>query len=159
MNAVDILKYGHLTVCKTIDGLPEQDWQTGGVCGYWSVKDIIGHLASFEHVLVEVLSSFLEGGETPYLNQLNTVGGQAFNDLESEKRKAWPVGVVLSEYNDTQAQTMELARRISAQTWTAVGTIPWYGAKYSLDDLLVYNYYGHKREHTAQIAVFRDGLK
>ncbi len=142
-----------------IDGLAEPDWQTGGVCGYWSVKDIIGHLASFEHVLVEVLSSFLEGGETPYLNEMGTVGGQAFNDIETDKRKAQPVDVVLSEYNDTQAQTMGLARRISTQTWTAVGTIPWYGAEYSLDDFIVYIYYGHKREHSAQIAVFRDGLK
>src|SRR5512143_1640222 len=121
MNAVDILKYGHLTVCKTIDGLPEQDWQTGGVCGYWSVKDIIGHLASFEHVLVEVLSSFLEGGEMPYLNEMGSVGGQKFNDIESDKRKDIPVGEVLSEYNNIQAQTMGLARRIPAETWTRVG--------------------------------------
>jgi proline iminopeptidase len=28
--------------------------------------------------------------------------------------------------------------------------------EYALDDFIVYNYYGHKREHSAQIAVFRD---
>jgi hypothetical protein len=159
MNAVDILKYGHLTVCKAIDGLPEQDWQTGGVCGYWSVKDIIGHLAAFEHVLVEVLSSFLDGGETPYMNEAGSVGPQKFNDIESDKRKDTPVGEVLSEYNETHARTMALAQRIPAETWTTVGTLPWYGMEYSLDDLIVYQYYGHKREHCAQIAVFRDTLK
>lgn len=68
MNAIYILKYGHLTVCQVIDGLPDEHWQTGGVCGVWSVKDIIGHLASFEHLLIEVLTSFLGGGETPYLS-------------------------------------------------------------------------------------------
>ena len=38
------------------------------------------------------------------------------------------------------------------------GTLPWYGMAYSLDDVLVYMYYGHKREHSAQIAAFRDRL-
>jgi hypothetical protein len=158
MNALDILKYGHRTVCQVVDGLPERDWETGGVCGYWSVKDIIGHLAAFEHVLTEVLSSFLDGGETPYLDQMSA-NPIAFNDIEADKRKDKPAADVLAEYNDTQAQTMALARRISAETWTAVGTLPWYGREYSLDDYIVYAYYGHKREHSAQIAVFRDGLK
>jgi len=31
-------------------------------------------------------------------------------------------------------------------------------AVYALDDFLVYAYYGHKREHSAQIAAFRDRL-
>jgi hypothetical protein len=159
MNAVDILKYGHLTVGKAIDQLPEADWQTGGVCGYWSVKDIIAHLTSHEHVLVEVLSSFLDGGETPYMSELFAIGPLKFNDVEADKRRDYAVDVVLGEYNDTQAQAMELARRISTETWTTVGTLPWYGKEYALDDLIVYGYYGHKREHSAQIAVFRDTLK
>ena len=33
-----------------------------------------------------------------------------------------------------------------------VGTIPWYGPDYSLDDLLVYQMYGHKREHDPQLS-------
>ena len=36
------------------------------------------------------------------------------------------------------------------------GSIPWYGEEYALDDLIVYQYYGHKREHSAQIEAFRD---
>lgn len=37
--------------------------------------------------------------------------------------------------------------------------MPWYGDAYALDDLIVYMYYGHKREHNAQIAAFRDRFK
>ncbi len=50
MNTVDILKNGHLTVLRTVDGLPDHTWEMGGVCGVWSVKDILAHLASFEGV-------------------------------------------------------------------------------------------------------------
>ena len=54
---------------------------------------------------------------------------------------------------------MELIGRIPAETLRQSGTIPWYGAEYALDDLIVYLYYGHKREHAAQIAAFRDRMK
>jgi hypothetical protein len=40
----------------------------------------------------------------------------------------------------------------------STGTIPWYGEQYSIEDLIVYQYYGHKREHVAQIWVYRDHL-
>ena len=59
MNAVDILKYGQQTVLQTIDGFPNSAWETPGACGVWSVKDIIAHLTSYEHVLIDVLSPFL----------------------------------------------------------------------------------------------------
>jgi hypothetical protein len=57
MNAADILKYGHLTALKAIDGLPDNAWEMGGACGIWSIKDIIAHLASYELVLVDILTS------------------------------------------------------------------------------------------------------
>jgi hypothetical protein len=157
MNAADVLTYGHQTVLRTVDGLPEADWETPGVCGVWSVKDIIAHLASYEHLLVEILTSFLGGGPTPYMTQFGELGN-AFNDAQVAAHKAQPFHAVLVEYNDTQAQTMTLVAQIPAETLRATGTIPWYGMEYALDDLITYMYYGHKREHSAQIAVFRDRL-
>jgi len=157
MNAVDILKYGNGTVLQTIDGLPEAAWETPGACGVWSVKDIIAHLASYEHVLVEVLTTFLGGGPTPYLSKFTAPGG-GFNDIEVAARKGKSVSDVLGEYSDTHAQVMELAARIPVETFRETGTLPWYGMEYALDDFIVYTQYGHKREHSAQIAAFRDHL-
>jgi uncharacterized damage-inducible protein DinB len=156
MNAVDVLKYGHQTVLKTIEGLPESDCTTGGVCGVWSVKDIIAHLASYEHVLVEVLGTFLDRGPTPYLDEFT--GGGQFNDRQVALRKEKTVQDVLSEYNDTHARVTSLVAKIPAETLRQAGTLPWYGMEYALDDFIVYTFYGHKREHSAQIAVFRDSL-
>jgi len=155
VNLHDILKYGHQTVLDSVDGLADAEWTKGGVCGVWSVKDIIAHLASFEHVLVDVLSSLLAGGPTPYLERF---GGDTFNDEEVAKRKKQTPVQVLAEYQDTQAETMKLAAQIPAEKSRASGTLPWYGDEYSLDDFVVYTYYGHKREHCAQIKLFRKRL-
>jgi DinB superfamily len=155
MNATDILKYGHLTVLQAIDGFPETSWETPGACGVWSVKDIIAHLASYERVLVDILTTFTGGGPTPVLNSYLELGGQ-FNDSEVNRRQAKTIQDVLAEFNDTHTQVMSLLVNIPSETLRQTGTLPWYGMEYALDDVLVYMYYGHKREHSAQIAVFRD---
>ncbi len=157
MNAIDILKYGHQTTLHILDGLSESEWETGGVCGVWSVKNIVAHLASYEHMLVEVLNSFLDGGPTPYLTKMRKSYIQ-FNDAEVALRQDKTPSEVLAEYCEIQAQTMALAAKIPPETFRQVGTLPWYGPEYALDDYIVYNFYGHKREHCAQIAVFRDQL-
>ena len=157
MNASDILKYGQGTVLQAIEGLPESAWETPGACGVWSIKDIIAHLASYEHVLVDVLSTFVGGASTPYLSKFTDPGGN-FNDPEVAARKGKSVKEVLDEFNDTYALVMSLITRIPVETFRQAGTIPWYGIEYALDDYIVYAYYGHKREHSAQIAAFRDHL-
>jgi len=157
MNATDILKYGQRTALQAIDGFPEAAWDTPGACGVWSVKDIIAHLASYEEVLVDILNSVTRGGPTPALDAFTEPGGQ-FNDIEVERRKGKTVREVLAEFNDAHAQVMSLIAKIAPETLRQNGTLPWYGMDYSLDDVLVYMYYGHKREHSAQVAAFRDRL-
>ena len=158
MNAADILKYGHRTILQTIADLPVDAWETPGACGVWSCKDIIAHLASFEHVLLDILATFLGNDPTPSLDLFRDPNGD-FNDGQVALRKHNTVGEIVAEYSAICAQTMELIGRIPAETLRQNGTIPWYGAEYALDDLIVYMYYGHKREHAAQIAAFRDRVE
>ena len=157
MNAVDILKYGQGTVLQAIEGLPETAWETPGACGVWSIKDIIAHLASYEHVILDVLSTFVGDVPTPYLSKYAEPGG-GFNDSEVALRKGKTVSEVLGEFQDTHEQVMSLAARIPVEMFSQTGTLPWYGMEYALDDFIVYTQYGHKREHSAQIAAFRDRL-
>jgi uncharacterized protein (TIGR03083 family) len=157
MNAGDILKYGHGTALQAVDGLPEDAWETPGVCGVWSVKDILAHLASYELVLGDVLSGFTGGGPTPHLDAFKDFG--TFNDAQVALRKDKSPRAIREEYEAAHVRVRSHAERISAETFRMPGTLPWYGAEYALDDFIVYTYYGHKREHAAQIAVFCDRLR
>ncbi|MBA2679688.1 MAG: DinB family protein [Ktedonobacteraceae bacterium] len=158
MNAIDILKYGQVPVQQAIDGLPAEAWEKAGACGNWSTKDLIAHLTSFELILVDILTSLSGSSDTPTLNTYISEGNR-FNDSEVEKRKQNSVQMVLAEFNSAHAQVMSLIERIPVETRRQPGTLPWYGMDYALDDVLVYMYYGHKREHSAQIAIFRDHLR
>ncbi len=157
MNTIDVMRYGHETVLEAIDGLPEADWYTPGVCGVWSVKDIIAHLASFEQVLVDTLRSLSGDEPTPTLDRFKA-NVERFNDDEVARRRNMTAEEVLAEYEAAYARAITLMVRIPVEGRRLDGVLPWYGSEYSLEDFVVYAFYGHKREHSAEIAAFRDRL-
>ena len=159
MNTRDVLKYGHRTLLSTLDGVPQTEWETPGVCGIWSVKNIIAHLASYELMVADVLRTFVNDEPTPHLETMGNLGPAEFNDSEVARRQAKSAADTLAEYEAAHAEVMALAAQIPAETFRQNGTIPWYGAEYDLDDFIVYINYAHKREHSAEINVFRDRLE
>ena len=158
MHPLDVLKFGHLTVLHTLDQFPTAEVYTPDVCGYWSTRDLVSHLGSFELVLEEVLAGFLQPGmvTTPLRDEFIR-DGQAFNDRQvDELRGNRAYEDVLGEYLDSHGRAMALAAQVPAEGWRRPGAIPWYGDAYDLEDFIVYTYYAHKREHCGQISVFGD---
>jgi hypothetical protein len=156
MNATDVLRYGHLTLLGSLEGLPGDASGQPGACGIWSVKDIIAHLASYELVLVDVLGEQAgEVADTPHLDRFIALG-DAFNDTEVDARQALSMVAVLEELNVVHDETLRLAGALAPEAMARAGTLAWYGPEYAIDDLIVYQYYGHKREHGAQVEAFRD---
>jgi len=147
VNPIDVLMYGQRTIDEHIDRMTAADWDALAL-GIWTTKDLVGHLGAFEVRFVEILTAFV--GEEPATNLL----GQpfdTFNDDQAEIRREWSVEAVVDELRSAHAASMALAGRIPPERWREVGTIPWYGPEYALDDLVVYQIYGHKREHAPQL--------
>ncbi len=155
MNANDVLRYGHLTVLATLDLLPADQADTPGVCGVWSAKDVVAHLASYELVLVDLLQAFVAGGQREFVNPMDA----AFNDEQVAQRRQLSMAAARDEYERAYGRVGELIRQIPVEQRRQAGELPWYGAEYDLEDYLVYSFYGHKREHSAQIAAFCDTLR
>lgn len=155
MNAADILKYGHLTLMHELE--LTTDWDTPGAAGTWSVKDIFAHLTAYEHIIAEVLQGFVgASGDTPYMQQMFGMDDEAFNAATVEAMRPLSRDAVMQDYTTTHDRVMQLIVQIPVEMRQQNGTLPWYGADYALDDFIVYTQYGHKREHSAQIALFRD---
>ena len=156
MDTHAILHYGHQTVRETLDAIPVEKWERGGVVGVWSVKDVIAHLASFEVVLVDVFQSLLDESPTPRLQEFFEQG-DAFNDLQVAARRHLTPDQARAEYEEAYCQVMLRFEQLLPDLWSQRGTLPWYGNDYSLDDFIVYTFYGHKREHCGQIGLMRKG--
>ena len=159
MHPTDILKYGHQTIVQSVNGLVEQDWNLPGACGYWSVREIIAHLASFEHLLIDVLQLVLDKNNSTSILQRFADEGIAFNDNQVALRKDQMVAETWNEYKKIYHQSFEIFNTIPVQQHKETGLLTFYGEEYDLEDFLVYTFYGHKREHGAQINAFRDILE
>ena len=129
------------------------------MCGWWSTKQIIAHLASFEHWLVDILNEQLGEAPGPTLKRMRELGGGGFNDIEVAERDGWTPQAVLDDYTGTAAENQALIARIPVADRRRAGSLTWYGAEYDLEDFIVYSFYGHKREHTSQVNVFLDRLR
>ncbi len=85
--------------------------------------------------------------------------GDQFNEVQVSQRKDKNPRQVLEEYDRLHDEVRRLLPKIPVATLQQAGTLPWYGMEYDLEDFIVYAFYGHKREHCAQIAMYRDKLK
>ena len=148
MNALDVLMYGQRTVRATIDRYGVDDWERIAL-GVWTAKDLLGHLGAFEVRFADQLGTFV--GAEPE-SDLMAANPGTFNDDQAAVRKDWPLERVRAEFLDAHERAMRHAKAIAPEVWRDVGTIPWYGSEYSLDDLVVYQMYGHKREHDPQLS-------
>ena len=158
MNVVDMLKYGDGTFKGAYGNIPHESWERGEVTGYWSVKNIVAHLTSWELIVGDILVTMTGGGETPSLDEL-AAAPREYNEGSVVKRQNMTPAETQAEYEAAHARVMELAPKVSPETYRENGTIPWYGADYCLNDFIVYINYAHKREHAAEINLFRDRLE
>ena len=154
MNAIDVLMYGQRQVMRTIDRFGPEHWSRTAL-GVWTTKDLVGHLGAFEARFADVLAEF--AGAAPR-SDLRAADPATFNDDQAAIRRDWSVEAVLTELVDAHDRVMAHARAIPAERWAEVGTIPWYGPDYALDDLTVYTMYGHKREHEPQLTAVLEAI-
>lgn len=157
MHARDVVKYGQLTLLGAVDGLAEAAWEEPGVCGAWSVRQIVAHLDSYEAVLLDVLGQMAGEPERGDLARYRAPDGH-FNDDAVAARATQSPAALLASLQVTHGRCLELLERMPPELLARTGTIPWYGAEYAVDDFIVYANYGHKREHCAQIDRFRSTL-
>jgi hypothetical protein len=147
VNPHDILRHGQREIDTLIDRFQPDDWNAVAL-GTWTAKDLVGHLGVFEVRFVEILTRF--AGEEPATSLVDDPL-ETFNDDQAAIRVDWSVEAIVAELRDAFAAAMALVSRIPPERWREVGTIPWYGPEYALDDLVVYLMYGHKREHAPQL--------
>jgi hypothetical protein len=155
VNATQILDDSHLYVIQTLDDLNELEWDVPGVNGDWTTKDVVAHLATYEHLLLELLQNFdsRNQGETPYITAFKQ-GQESFNKAQVEQRRYSTAQQVMDEYQDTQTETSSLLAELPASELAKDGTVTLFGRPESLNST-IQGFANHTRTHCDRIRAFR----
>jgi hypothetical protein len=127
MHADDVFRYGHLTLLGAVEVLLPQHWDTPGVCGVWSARDVVAHLASYELATGDAFAGVLGEDAGPTLG-LMLSEGEAFNETQVEQRRGQTPEETLAEYTTAHARAAALLGRIPVEQRRQAGVLPWYGA-------------------------------
>ena len=158
MNIHDVLRDGHEMFQESLLGLADADWQRIGVVGQRSVKEIVAQAAGFEKMLVELLETLSSDRDGSLVARF-AADPERFGVDEIQARRHLSPAYTFAEYDRTYRHAMALLRRLPAKKLHEKGLLPWYGEQYDLEDFLVHAFYGHKREYSAHVALYREQLE
>ena len=113
-----------------------------GVAGEWSVKDVLGHITTWEDEALKHLPTVAGGGRPP--PYASTGGIDAFNARRFEAKRRLSLSEVLDELHETHALLLEYIAATPAHQLS-----PRFVSRLRLDT------YGHYRRHAAAIREWR----
>jgi hypothetical protein len=118
--AVRILADEHAEVAELVDRLtPGRAQEPGLGGGEWSVKDLVGHLTSWEEYALAAIGAWGEGRRAPIDHALKEKGLDAVNREAVEMRRDRPYARIRGEFDDVHAALLDVLREIPADIWTA----------------------------------------
>ena len=109
---------------QAIQGLSEEDMTQVQVEGVWTIKDVLGHITSWEEVCSEPLRHYADGGPFDAKDLSNTL---AWNDEQAARKRDVPLNVILDELATIRQELVAAASRLSADQWAQTVPCPWGG--------------------------------
>ena len=140
------------TLHQAIEGLSEEEMTQPQVEGVWTIKDVLGHIASWEETCLEPLRRYANGGSF----EVKVIEDYlAWNDEQAAHKRDIPLDVILDELATVRQGLVEAASRLSAEQWKQRVPFSWGGEGTIADVLDVF--YRHELEHLRNIQQWQRG--
>ena len=125
-------------------GLSEERQLLAGVAGHWSVKDLLGHVATWDDELVKVVERFQNSGEkTSYGGR---EGVDRFNESEAENKRILSFSQVWDELRRSHQHLLDFLYELPPESFTP--------GSYTGDRITIEST-GHYREHREEMENWR----
>lgn len=131
---------------QAIEGLSEEEMTQVQVEGVWTIKDVLGHITSWEETCLEPLRRYADGG--PFEVQV-IEDYLSWNDEQAVRKRDVPLDVILDELATVRHGLVEAASRLSVGQWEQRVPFSWGGEGTIAGVLDVF--YRHELEHVHHI--------
>ena len=135
---------------RATEDLSEEEMTQVQVEGVWTIKDVLGHIASWEEICLEPLRRYADGD--PF--EVEVIKDYLIlNEELAARKQGIPLDVILDELDATSQKLVATASKLSAEQWEQRVLFPWgdEGAVAEMLDEL----YQHELEHVHAIQQWR----
>jgi uncharacterized damage-inducible protein DinB len=144
-NILDHLENDWQALIDSLEGLSDKEMLEPGVCGQWSVRDILGHISTWEEQAMQNIPLILAGEPTPRYTAVGGITG--FNEHAQDDKKEYTLSRIKRDFRATHQR---FSTYLSALPEAAYNNNARLAKRIRLDG------YGHYTEHTRQITAWRD---
>jgi len=131
---------------QIIEGLSAGEMTQIQVEGVWTIKDVLGHITSWEETCLEPLQRYADGG--PF--EVEVIKDYlAWNDEQAARKRDVPLDVILDELAAVRQEIVEAASRLRAEQWEQRVPFAWGGEGTIVDTLE--GLHVHEMEHVRHI--------
>lgn len=123
--AIEILLEGRTQIASLISRLSDRQLEAPATIGGgdWSAKDLIGHLAFWEELALDALSSWRRG-EKPRVEDIFGEGVDAVNAEEQARIRVSPLTDVVKRSEETSERIVSEIERIPDDEWLGEAPYP-----------------------------------
>ena len=137
---------------QAIEGLSEEEMTQTQVEGVWTIKDVLGHITSWEETCLEPLRRYADGG--PF--EVKVIEDYlAWNDVQAARKRNIPLDAILDELTTVRQGMVAAASRLSARQWKQRVPFAW-GGEGTMTDTLE-GLHEHEMEHVRSLQQWRRG--
>ena len=149
---LDRLAESRRALHQATQSLSEKEMTHIQVEGVWTIKDVLGHVASWEETCLEPLRRYADGApfEVEVIKDYMT-----WNDEQAARKQDIPLDAILDELAAIRQELVAAASRLSAEQWKQRGPFSWGGegmVAEMLDGLCQ-----HELEHVRTIQQWKGG--
>ena len=130
---------------RVLDRVPDDEIEVPGVVGAWSVRDLMGHVATWDAEAHRTLRQFLIDGDASSLVAWADV--DEFNARESERKSATSVAEIYRSLAQTHLELVELLSGLDEADF----------ARNEVETRIRIDTYDHYPDHGDQIARWLEG--
>jgi hypothetical protein len=126
--------------------IPAEERSTRAVCGVWTTKDLVGHIADWEQFGVEGLR-LMAVGQAPAIEQIKDI--EAWNQTHARARHDQPWEVVWGDLNRIRHDLLETLARMGSPELQQSFAFPWGEEGTAIEWVSVF--VRHDQEHAADL--------
>jgi hypothetical protein len=125
----------------SLDGVPARHWQSRGVLGDWTLKDVVCHVTTWEEEALKALPLIMQGRQPP--RYADAYGGlDAFNEMRRSEKADMSLAAARHEMESAHRELLAFLEGVDDA---------WFVTETPFRRRLRLDTYSHYQEHTKAV--------